>query len=141
MGFIKFLFREGSPILFSIALVAFGLESLVVKYVPALAIPETFVGMFAVSLICLSYLIVQMGLSAFAKVGHDGPLVDLFLSLIPLITLIILAVLGFVGKVPLTQFQILGFGVATVVVMMDIIFNTMILFKMNRLANDYVQMS
>ena len=141
MGFIRFLFREGSPIIFSIFIVLFAIESITLKFMPFLAIPDGYIGMFIVSVVSLGYLSIQMSLSAFAKVGYDGPLLDLFLSLIPLITLIIIAVLGFVGKIPLTQFQMFGFGIAAIVVAMDIVFNTMILFKMNRLANDFVQMS
>jgi hypothetical protein len=83
----------------------------------------------------------QMGLAAFARVGQDGPLVDLFLSLIPLITLVVILVLDLVGKIPLSLFQWFGLGIALVVVVMDLVFNTLILFKMNRLANDYVPMS
>ncbi len=97
-------------------------------------------GMFAVSTACLTYLSIQMGLTAFSRVGMDGPLVDMFLSLIPMITLIIIAVLGFTGQLQLSVFQQYGLGLAAMVVGMDIVFNTLVLFKMNRLANDFVPM-
>ncbi|VAV99568.1 hypothetical protein MNBD_ALPHA06-1339 [hydrothermal vent metagenome] len=141
MGIIRFLFREGSPFIFSLAIVVFSLQFLLVDMAPFLAIPENYVGMFVVTMFCLAYLIMQMGMAAFARVGQDGPVVDLFLSLVPLITLVIIVVLKLVGEIPLTLFQSFGLGIAAVVVMMDIIFNTLILFKMNRLANDFVSMS
>ncbi len=135
MPFIRFLFREGSPFVFSVLIVLFSLQN-----IPFLSLPNNASGMFIATLFSLIYLAMQMGLSAFARVGKDGPLVDLFLSLVPLFTLIIIAVLQIVGKLPLSVFQMLGLGVAAIVVLMDIIFNTLILFKMNRLANDFVPM-
>jgi hypothetical protein len=141
MPVIRFLFREGSPFIFSAFIVLFSLQFITESYLPWARIPENFVGMFAVTLFCLAYLIMQMGLAAFARVGQDGPLVDLFLSLIPLITLVVILVLDLVGKIPLSLFQWFGLGIALVVVVMDLVFNTLILFKMNRLANDYVPMS
>jgi hypothetical protein len=133
MPVIRFLFREGSPFIFSVLIVLFSLQT-----IPILRLPDDFIGMFIATLFSLIYLAMQMGLTAFARVGKDGPLVDLFLSIIPLITLIIIAVLDIVGKMPLSLFQMLGLGVAGVVVLMDIIFNTLVLFRMNRLANDFV---
>lgn len=135
MAIVRFLFREGSPFIFSIVIILFSLQ----KFSP-IAVPENIIGFFAISVACLIYLSMQMGLTAFSRVGQDGPLVDLFLSLIPIVALIILAVLNIVGKVPLSLFQMLGLSVAAIVVMMDIIFNTLVLFKMNRLASDFVQM-
>ncbi len=135
MTFVRFLFREGSPFVFSVLIVLFSLQN-----IPLLSLPENAIGMFIVSLFSLTYLSMQMGLSAFARVGKDGPLVDLFLSLIPIITLIVITVLQVVGKLDLTMFQMLGLGTAAIVTLMDIIFNTLILFKMNRLASDFVQM-
>jgi hypothetical protein len=135
MGFVRFLFREGSPFVFSVLIVLFSLQS-----IPILSLPDSSFGMFVAAVFSLGYMGIQMGLSAFARVGKDGPVVDLFLSLVPLITLIIIAVLDIVGKMPLSLFQMLGLGIAAIVVLMDIIFNTLILFKMNRLANDYVSM-
>ncbi len=135
MAIVRFFFREGSPFVFSVFIVLFSLQS-----IPLLSLPDSAFGMFIASLFSLIYLAMQMGLSAFNRVGQDGPLVDLFLSLIPLFTLIIIAVLFVVGKMPLSLFQVLGLGTAFIVVMMDIIFNTLILFKMNRLASDFVQM-
>ncbi len=135
MPILRFLFREGSPVIFSIVIVLFALQNLMI-----IAVPENVVGFFAVMVICLIYLSTQMGLTAFSRVGQDGPLVDLFLSLIPIITLIILAVLNIVGNIALSQFQMLVLGTAAIVTMMDIIFNTLVLFKMNRLASDFVQM-
>jgi len=132
MAIIRFLFREGSPFAFSALIVVFAL--------PYLPVPENAIGMFAVSVACLAYLSVQMGLTAFSRVGMDGPLVDMFLSLIPMITLIVIAVLGFVGQIQLSVFQQFGLGLAAMVVAMDILFNTLVLFKMNRLANDFVPM-
>ncbi|PHS28178.1 MAG: hypothetical protein COA85_03920 [Robiginitomaculum sp.] len=135
MGFVRFLFREGSPFVFSVLIVLFSLQT-----IPILSLPDSAIGMFVATAFSLGYMGIQMGLSAFARVGKDGPVVDLFLSLVPLITLIIIAVLDIVGKMPLSLFQMLGLGIAAIVVLMDIIFNTLILFKMNRLANDFVQM-
>ena len=140
MAIVKFFFKEGSPVIFSLIIVIFSLEYLTSNYVPFMAVLANFAGMFAVTMICLGYMIIQMGLTAFAKIGKDAPLMDLFLSMLPLITLVIIAVLSMVGQVQLTMFQILGLGIAAVVVVMDIIFNTLVMFKMNRLANDFVQM-
>lgn len=141
MAVVRFLFREGSPFIFSLVIVIFSLEYLTTNYVSFMAIPTNYAGMFAVTMISLLYLIMQMSLTAFAKVGQDGALIDMFLSLVPLVTLIIVAVLAAVGQIDLSMFQILGLGVAAVVTLMDILFNTLVLFKMNRLANDFVQMS
>ncbi len=132
MALVRFLFREGSPFVFSALIILFAL--------PVLDVPEDATGMFAVSVACLAYLAIQMGLTAFSRVGMDGPLVDMFLSLVPMITLIIIAVLGFTGQLPLSVFQQYSLGLAAVVVAMDIVFNTLVLFKMNRLANDFVPM-
>ncbi len=135
MPIVRFLFREGSPFVFSVFIALFSLQN-----IPFLSLPADAFGMFVVGAFSLAYLSMQMALIAFSRVGRDGPLLDLFLSLIPLITLIILAVLDIVGKLDLSLFQILGLGIAGIVVLMDIIFNTLVLFKMNRLASDFVQM-
>jgi len=132
MVIIRFLLRQGSPIVFAALIVLFALSFL--------PVPETATGMFALSVACLVYLSMQMGLTVFSRVGMDGPLVDMFLSLIPMITLIVIAVLGFAGQIQLSMFQQLGLGLAAMVVAMDIVFNTLVLFKMNRLANDFVPM-
>ncbi|PHS21580.1 MAG: hypothetical protein COA85_12895 [Robiginitomaculum sp.] len=135
MSFVRFLFREGSPFVFSVFLVLFSLQN-----IPMLSLPDSSFGMFVAAAFSIGYMGIQMGLSAFARVGKDGPVVDLFLSLIPLFTLLVIVVLDIVGKLPLSMFQIFGLAIAAMVVLMDIIFNTLILFKMNRLANDYVAM-
>ncbi|PHR62461.1 MAG: hypothetical protein COA47_03545 [Robiginitomaculum sp.] len=135
MGILKFLFREGSSFIFGAFIVLFAM-----RFFSYYAWPEDALGMFAFSAFCMAYLAMQMGLAAFAKVGHDGPVVDLFLSIIPLIALIVIAVLQIVEEIPLSMFQMYALGLAAIVVLMDITFNTLILFKMNRLANDYVQM-
>ena len=135
MAVIRFLFREGSPFIFSALIVLFALNT-----GPFGLIPANTMGMFGVFMVVLAYLAIQMGMVAFSRVGMDGPLLDMFLSLAPMVTLIVLAVLAIAGKLPLSTFQQLGLWFAAMVVAMDLIFNTLVLFKMNRLANDFVPM-
>ncbi len=135
MRVFRFLFREGSPFVFTALIVLFS-----VQITPMLALPANAYGMFIITVIALIYLGMQMALAAFAKVGHDGPLIDLFLSMVPLIALIIIEAFAFAGMIHLDTFQHMGLIIALAVIVMDLGFNTQVLFKMNRLASDFVQM-
>jgi len=132
---IGFIFQEGSSLLFAGLIIAFAMMEL-----PALELPQDYVGMFVITVVCLIYLALQMSMASFAAVGQDRPLVDLFFSFIPAFAMVVIIVLASVNALELTQFDMLGLGVASAVVVMDIIFNTQVLFKMNRLATDLVQM-
>ncbi len=131
---IRFIFREGTSILFSIVIVIFTYAS------SLLDVESNYVGMFGVALVALIYLGVQMQLAAFSRVGEDMPLIDMFFSLIPLITLVVIGVLALTGMAPLSLFQVLSLVLAGVVTMLDVVMNTQVVFKMNRLATDMVQM-
>ena len=135
MSFVKFLFREGSSILFALFLLAF------VYLTPEQGFfPHTTGGLFFMTLLCLGYLALQMGMAAFAQVGHDKPLLDLFFSLIPMFALFGIVLLAAIGQVALSGFHVYCLIIAGLVTVMDVIFNTQVLFKMNRLATDMVQM-
>lgn len=131
---LQFIFREGSSVIFSILIAAF------VFATAALNIEPGYVGMFTVALVIMIYLALQMGLAAFAQVGQDKPLLDLFFSLLPMITLVVIAVLAMTGMVALTMFHVLSLVLAALAVVLDVVFNTQVVFKMNRLATDMVQM-
>ena len=133
---IGFIFQEGSSFLFTLLILgfAFGVN------ISFLQLPQDDVGMFVITIVSLGYLSLQMAMASFAKVGEDRPLVDLFFSFFPMIALIVIVVLAGVGVVKLQIFHMLGLMVAGCVTLMDIIFNTQVLFKMNRLATDMVQM-
>lgn len=135
MGGVSFVFREGTSVLYAGAVVAFALLDL-----ERLGLTETALGMFIVAIVSLVYLAVQMAMAAFTRVGDDRPTVDLFFSFIPLVALITVAVLAYVEFTALSRFQILGLVIAGAVVMMDVVLNTQVLFKINRLATDFVQM-
>jgi hypothetical protein len=132
---VTFIFREGSSIVFALFLLAFAFSGRLVE-----TFPPNYVGMFLVALVCLIYLGLQMAMASFTVVGEDKPLFDLFVSLIPGIALVVVGVLLAVGMVKLPLFHILGLTVAAVTVILDVIFNTQVVFKMNRLATDIVQM-
>ncbi len=135
MRIVTFIFREGSSILFALFLLLFAVSGRVFADVP-----PNYVGMFFVALVCMGYLGVQMAMASFAEVGQDKPLFDLFFSLIPGIMLVIIGVLLVVGLLSVSSFHILGMTLAAVVVAMDVVFNTQVVFKMNRLATNIVQM-
>ena len=135
MSFFRFILGEGSSIVFSIVLLAF-------VYVT----PEggwfahNVFGIFLFTLGCLAYLGMQMSLAAFARVGQDKPLFDLFFSIVPLFALFGIVILSSVQQVTLAAFHVYALIIAAVVTVMDVIFNTQVVFKMNRLATDMVQM-
>jgi len=132
---LGFIFQEGSSLLFAGLIVAFAMMDL-----PALELPQDHIGMFVITVVSLIYLALQMSMASFAAVGQDRPLVDLFFSFIPAFAMVVIVVLAAVNAIELTQFDVLGLVIASLVVVMDIIFNTQVLFKMNRLATDLVQM-
>ncbi len=135
MSFIRFLFREGSSILYSLFLLAFSYMT------PAEGVwPHSVVGLFAFVVICLAYLGMQMAMAAFASVGHDKPLFDLFFSIIPLFALFGIVVLAAVDQVKLAPFHVYALTISAAIAFLDVIFNTQVVFKMNRLATDMVQM-
>lgn len=135
MSIFRFLLGEGSSIAFSIMLLAF-----------VYATPEggwfahNVFGLFIFTLACLAYLGMQMSLAAFARVGQDKPLFDLFFSIVPLFALFGILLLASIGQVVLAPFHVYALIIAAAVTMMDVIFNTQVVFKMNRLATDMVQM-
>jgi len=135
MKAISFFFREGSSVLFSIYLLVFALTDFCVVCAGTGA-----EGMFAVAVVCMIYLSLQSGMAAFSKVGNDGPIFDFFFSITPLFILLMIAVLTAVKAATLTSFEVLGLLLAFFVTMIDVIFNTQVVFKMNRLATDMVQM-
>lgn len=134
MKFAIFLIREGSSILFAALIFAFSFVPVAQEQWPG--------ALFIVTLVCLSYLSFQMALAAFTRVGNDKPLIDFFFSMFPMFALIIITVLALTGTgvfATLDTLHIYGFIVAGVITMMDIIFNTQTVFKINRLATDFVQ--
>lgn len=135
MSFIRFLLGEGSSIIFSVLLISFAYTTPADSWFPH----STF-GMFVVTLFCLGYLALQMSLAAFARVGQDRPLLDLFFSIVPMFTLFGIVLLASVSQVALTSFHIYALIIAAAVTVMDVIFNSQVVFKMNRLATDMVQM-
>lgn len=146
MKLVAFFFREGSSVVFAGLIAAFayfqsqsgptqnGLEG------GAVWLRQDHVGMFVVAAVSIGYLALQMAMAAFARVGQDRPMVDVFFSFVPLIALIVVAVLVFANSLVLSAFSVLALAIAGAVVLMDIVFNSQILFKINRLANDFVQM-
>lgn len=135
MKYLNFFFREGSSVMFSIYLAAFALTDFVI-----IPLGTEATGMFSVAMVCLVYLSLQSGMAAYSRVGNDRPIFDFFFSLAPLFTLLMIAVLSIVGAAQLTLFESLSMWLAFVITMMDVIFNTQVIFKMNRLATDMVQM-
>lgn len=135
MSFFRFLLGEGSSIVFSLLLLVF-----VYSTPEGGWFPHTVPGIFIVTLCCLAYLGMQMSLAAFARVGQDKPLFDLFFSIIPLFALFGIVLLSSVDQVTLAGFHVYSLIIAAVVSIMDVIFNTQVVFKMNRLATDMVQM-
>lgn len=135
MKVLGFVFQEGSSFFYAALIIGFALIK-----APFLELPHDHVGMFVITMVSLGYLAIQMSMASFAKVGEDRPLVDLFFSFFPGFALVIVTVLAGVGVVELEAFHVLGLLIAAAVVLMDIIFNTQVLFKMNRLATDMVQM-
>ena len=135
MSFFRFLLGEGSSIVFSTFLLIF------VYTTPEGGwFPHDVPGIFIVTLCCLAYLGMQMSLAAFARVGQDKPLFDLFFSIIPLFALFGIFLLSSVGQATLSTFHVYALIIAAVVSVMDVVFNTQVVFKMNRLATDMVQM-
>ena len=51
-----------------------------------------------------------------------------------------IAVLSVVGSIHLSSFETLSLWLAAIVCLIDVVFNTQVIFKMNRLATDMVQM-
>lgn len=134
MKLLSFWFREGSSLIFAIFILAFSMFG-------NLGIPDDATGLFTVTMIALGYLGLQMALAGFARVGQDKPLLDLFFSLLPVFALFAVIVLEFVGQDPLTtRFEWYAATTCGVVAVWDVIFNTQVVFKMNRLATDMVQM-
>lgn len=135
MPMFRFLLGEGSSIIFSLLLLAF------VYSTPANGwFPHDMVGMFIVAISCLAYLGMQMSLAAFARVGQDKPIFDLFFSIVPLFALFGIVLLASVGQVALVSFHFYALIIAAAVTVLDVVFNTQVVFKMNRLATDMVQM-
>lgn len=135
MSFIRFLLGEGSSLLFSGLLVGF------VYMTPAESwFAHDIFGLFLFTLCCLGYLALQMSLAAFARVGQDRPLLDLFFSIIPMFALFGIMLLASVRQVELVSFHFYALTIAAIVVVMDVVFNSQVVFKMNRLATDMVQM-
>ncbi|MBB36023.1 MAG: hypothetical protein CME88_01225 [Hirschia sp.] len=135
MKFIAFFFREGSSVLYSIYLALFALTDICFFCLNGGAY-----SMFIVALIGLGYLCLQNAMAAFSLVGNDRPLFDFFFSLLPLFTLAMIAVLSVVGSIHLSSFETLSLWLAAIVCLIDVVFNTQVIFKMNRLATDMVQM-
>ncbi|MFC7291158.1 hypothetical protein [Hirschia litorea] len=135
MKFLNFFFREGSSIMFSLYLTVFALTDIVIINLGTGA-----AGMFMVAIICLIYLSLQSGMAAYSNVGNDRPIFDFFFSLAPLFTLLMIAVLSMVNATQLSTFESLSMWLALVITLIDVIFNTQVIFKMNRLATDMVQM-
>ncbi len=135
MRFIAFFFREGSSILYSIYLAMFALTDSCVMCLAGGA-----QSMFIVALAGLGYLALQNAMAAFSMVGNDRPLLDFFFSLTPLFTLAMIAVLTVVGTITLSSFETMSLWFAALVCLIDVVFNTQVIFKMNRLATDMVQM-
>ena len=79
-------------------------------------------------------------MAAFSIVGVDRPLLDFFFSLMPLCTLAMIAVLTVVGSLTLSSFESMALWFAAAISLIDVVFNTQVIFKMNRLATDMVQM-
>ncbi|ACT58632.1 hypothetical protein Hbal_0938 [Hirschia baltica ATCC 49814] len=121
--------------MFSIYLVIFALTDITL-----LPLGTEAAGMFAVAIVCLIYLSLQSGMAAYSSVGNDRPIFDFFFSLAPLFTLLMIAVLSVVGATTLSTFESLSMWLAFAITMMDVVFNTQVIFKMNRLATDMVQM-
>ena len=135
MKIVLFFFREGSSALYALYLAMFALtDSCVV------CLTDNANSMFIVALIGLVYLCLQNAMAAFRIVGNDRPLLDFFFSLLPLFTLAMIAVLAMVGSITLSHFQTLALWFAAIVSLIDVVFNTQVMFKMNRLATDMVQM-
>ena len=135
MKFIAFWFREGSSVLYSIYLALFAMSDICV-----ICLNGGVMSMFIVAAIGLAYLSLQNAMAAFSLVGTDRPLLDFFFSLTPLFTLAMIAVLSIVGTLTLTKFETLALWLAAIISFMDVVFNTQVIFKMNRLATDMVQM-
>lgn len=135
MKILGFLFQEGTSVMFAALILLFALVQ-----APFLQLPHSDIGLFAVTMVSLGYLSIQMSMAAFAQVGQDRPLVDLFFSFFPLFAIVIVVVVAAVSPLSLSLFDIMGLVIITAVVMMDVIFNTQVLFKINRLATDFVQM-
>lgn len=121
--------------MFSLYLTVFALTDIVIINLGTGA-----AGMFMVAIICLIYLSLQSGMAAYSNVGNDRPIFDFFFSLAPLFTLLMIAVLSMVKATELTTFESLSMWLALVITLIDVIFNTQVIFKMNRLATDMVQM-
>lgn len=135
MKLVAFIFREGSSILYSAYLALFAMTDFCV-----ICLDGGAVSMFVIAVIGLLYLSLQNAMAAFSIVGNDRPLLDFFFSLLPLFTLATIAVLSIVGSLTLTRFEVLSLFLAAIISLMDIVFNTQVIFKMNRLATDMVQM-
>lgn len=135
MKYLSFFFREGSSVMFSLYLVVFALTDFVI-----INLGEGAAGMFSVAMVCLLYLSLQSGMAAYSKVGNDRPIFDFFFSLTPLFALLMIAVLSIVKVASLNMFESLGMWLAFAITMIDVVFNTQVIFKMNRLATDMVQM-
>ena len=135
MKFIAFLFREGSSIIYALYLALFALTDVCVICLPGGAL-----SMFLVALGGLFYLSLQNALAAYSRVGNDRPILDFFFSLAPLFVLAMITVLSVTGVVSLSKFEVLALLYAGCIAMIDVIFNTQVVFKMNRLATDMVQM-
>lgn len=135
MKVILFFFREGSSALYAFYLAMFALTDRCV-----VCLTDNANSMFVVALIGLVYLCLQNAMAAFRMVGNDRPLLDFFFSLLPLFTLAMIAVLAMVGSVTLTHFEVLALWLAALISLIDVIFNTQVMFKMNRLATDMVTM-
>jgi len=108
---LGFIFQEGSSLLFAGLIVAFAMMDL-----PALELPQDHIGMFVITVVSLIYLALQMSMASFAAVGQDRPLVDLFFSFIPAFAMVVIVVLAAVNAIELTQFDVLGLVIASLVV-------------------------
>ena len=135
MKFISFWFREGSSLLYAGYLAAFAMREDCL-----ICLEGDSRSIFVFAVIGLFYLALQNAMAAFTLVGNDRPLMDFFLSLAPLFTLAVIAVLAVVETISLTQFEILCLTLAGLICLLDTIFNTQVVFKMNRLATDIVNM-
>ena len=135
MKFIAFFFREGSSVLYSAYIASFALNQGCL-----ICLNGGSRSMFIVALIGLAYLAMQNGMAAFSRVGNDRPLMDFFFSLLPVFTLAMIAVLILVKVVTVTSFEAMALWLAAIISFIDVVFNTQVIFKMNRLASDMVSM-
>lgn len=124
-----FWVREGSSLAFSAFILFFA------YFTPASGVVQhTVGGLFIAAMAALFYLALQMSLAAFSPASRTRSYIDLTFSLIPLLVLLLVFALGAAGRAPITTFHVYAMLIMAAVVLLDVVFNTQVMFRIVRLA-------